>query len=259
MAAWSIVSRTTPNGYGWMLPDQLSPTAADIGEPDELNDVVEEPRRGRGRPRDPDLEARALSAALEVFGEKGWVAMTIDEVATRARVDKSSIYLRWPDKTSLLTDALREVQLGAAVEAAEGGAADGDLGEPVAEPLLRDYLIAHATRRANLYLSDAGIAMLRLYVEARAHPDVFADIRRRAITDFVLDERRRVEAAIQLVDGVPPMSTVQLLDAVEGAVFMHVLVTPPELVDRVRLNLADYIEHMVDNQLRAVGLSPLGS
>ncbi|HZL01963.1 MAG TPA: helix-turn-helix domain-containing protein [Cellulomonas sp.] len=240
------------------MPDQLSPTAADIGEPDEFDDVVEGPRRGRGRPRDPDLEARALSAALEVFGEKGWVAMTIDEVATRARVGKSSIYLRWPDKTSLLTDALRQVQLGVTVEAA-GGAADGDIGEPPAEPSLRDYLIVHATRRANLYLSDAGIAMLRLYVEARAHPDVFADIRRRAITDFVLDERRRVEAAIQLVDQVSPMSTVQLLDAVEGAVFIHVLVTPPELVDRVRRNLADYIEQMVDNQLRAVGLSPLGS
>src|SRR5659263_288824 len=212
VAATPDLSRSTPpppvvrwtilSGYGWRVPDQLSPTAADIGEP--------------------------------------------------------SIYLRWPDKTSLLTDALRQVQLGVTVEAA-GGAADGDIGEPPAEPSLRDYLIVHATRRANLYLSDAGIAMLRLYVEARAHPDVFADIRRRAITDFVLDERRRVEAAIQLVDQVSPMSTVQLLDAVEGAVFIRVLVTPPELVDRVRRNLADYIEQMVDNQLRAVGLSPLGS
>jgi AcrR family transcriptional regulator len=245
--------------YGGSVPDQLSPTAADIGEPDELDDVVVGRRRGRGRPRDPDLEARALSAALEVFGEKGWVAMTIDEVAARARVGKSSIYLRWPDKTSLLTDALRQVQLGVAVEATGDGVAVGELGEAPAEPSLRDYLIVHATRRANLYLSDAGIAMLRLYVEARAHPDVFADIRRGAITDFVLDERRRVEEAIRLVDRVSPMSTVQLLDAVEGAVFMHILVTPPELVDRVRLNLADYIEQMVDNQLRAVGLSPLGS
>jgi len=241
------------------VPNQLSQTPVDVGGPEEHDDVPDLPRRGRGRPRDPDLEARALRAALEVFGEKGWVAMTIDEVAARARVGKSSIYLRWPDKTSLLTDALRRVQLGEAVEAADDGLPDGNTDEPRAEPSLRDYLIVHATRRANLYLSDAGIAMLRLYVEARAHPEVFADIRRRAITDFVLDERRRVEEAIQLVDRVSPMSTVQLLDAVEGAVFIHILVTPPELVERVRQNLADYIEQMVDNQLRAVGLSPRGS
>jgi AcrR family transcriptional regulator len=257
--AITTVRRPVVCGYRGTVPDQLSPTTADVGEPDELDDAVEGPRRGRGRPRDPDLEARALSAALEVFGEKGWVAMTIDEVAARARVGKSSIYLRWPDKASLLTDALRQVQLGVAVQATGDGVAVGELGEPPAEPSLRDYLIVHATRRANLYLSDAGIAMLRLYVEARAHPDVFADIRRRAITDFVLDERRRVEEAIQLVDRVSPTATVQLLDAVEGAVFIHVLVTPPELVDRVRRSLAEYIEQMVDNQLRAVGLSPLGS
>lgn len=242
------------SGYRWNVRDELPPTPADVGEPDELEDAVDGPRRGRGRPRDPDLEARALSAALEVFGEKGWVAMTIDEVATRAHVGKSSIYLRWADKTSLLTDALRQVQAGAAVEAAVGAG-----NEPRVEPSLRDYLIEHATRRANLYLSDAGIAMLRLYVEARAHPDVFAEIRRRAITDFVLEERRRVEEAIRLADRVSPMSTVQLLDGVEGAIFMHVLVTPPELVERVRLHLADYVEQMVDNQLRAVGLSPRGS
>jgi AcrR family transcriptional regulator len=184
--------------------------------------------------------------------------MTIDEVAARARVGKSSIYLRWPDKTSLLTDALRRVQLEPD-RTSEDGTPGSDVDEPRAVPSLREYLVGHATRRAQLYLSDAGDAMLRLYVEARAHPEVFADIRRRTITDFVLDERRRVEEAVQHVDRMSPASTVQLLDAVEGAIFMHVLVTPPHLVERVRRSLAEYIEQMVDNQLRAVGLSPLGS
>ena len=36
------------------------------------------------------------------------------------------------------------------------------------------------------------VAMLRLYVEAWAFPELFADIRREAITGFVLTERRRV-------------------------------------------------------------------
>ncbi|MHB1489011.1 bacterial regulatory protein, tetR family [mine drainage metagenome] len=254
-------------------------TGTDPGLPD-----APEARRGPGRPRDPDLEARALEATLAVFGEKGWTGLTIEEVSSRAKVGKSSIYLRWKDKATLLAAALRHSQQepevdGAAAEAAGRGEAPDagrpdtavakatDPAHPVAGPsdppvvqTLREYLVAHATRRANLYLGPHGLAMLRLYVEARAYPDVFAEIRREAITEFVLEERHRVAAAIRAGDLAADASPVQILDAVEGAIFMHILVTPPHLVDRVRRNLPDYITTMVDNQLRAASpVSPRGT
>lgn len=217
-------------------------------------------RRRPGRPRDPQLEERALEATLQVFGEKGWTGFTIEEVSARARVGKSSIYLRWKDKETLLAAALRNTQQApeAASETADPSA-EADDEAPVPPTPLREYLTEHATRRANLYLGPHGLAMLRLYVEARAFPEVFTEIRREAITDFVLDERRRVEAAIREGDLSPDASPVQILDAIEGAVLMHVLVTPPHLVDRVRRDLPDYIEKMVDNQLRVGGpVSPGG-
>jgi len=246
-------------------------TGPDLDEPPEV-------RRGPGRPRDPDLEERALEATLAVFGEKGWTGLTIEEVSTRARVGKSSIYLRWKDKETLLAAALRHSQQEPETGETEtretgtretGTGADVDAppdappGAPVDAPVeqtLREYLVAHATRRANLYLGPHGLAMLRLYVEARAHPDVFAEIRREAITEFVLEERHRVAAAIRAGDLSADASPVLILDAVEGAIFMHILVTPPHLVDRVRRNLPDYIETMVDNQLRAASpVSPRGT
>jgi hypothetical protein len=54
---------------------------------------------------------------------------------------------------------------------------------------------------------------------------------------------------------------VHLLDAVEGAVFVHILVTPPHLMDRVRSSIRTYVEQLVDNQLRAAGapLTPPGT
>lgn len=238
----------------------IGPSADLAGEPSP------EARRGPGRPRDPQLEERALQATLQVFGEKGWTGFTIEEVSARARVGKSSIYLRWKDKETLLATALRNTQQ--APEAAPDPDDSGDSGDSAEEPAvetataptpLREYLIEHAMRRANLYLGPHGLAMLRLYVEARAFPEVFAEIRREAITEFVLDERRRVEAAIREGDLAPDASPVQILDAIEGAVLMHVLVTPPHLVDRVQRNLPDYIEKMVDNQLRVGGpVSPGG-
>lgn len=224
------------------------------------------------------LEERALRATTEVFGEKGWAGLTIDEVAARAHVGKSSIYLRWKDKETLLAAALRHTQqaVARAGTVTDGGASPADGAAPATAPAapdhapaveptpadagpitLRDYLVAHATSRAELYLATTGLAMLRLYVEARAHPEVFTDIRREAITDFVIEERRRVEEAVAQGELPPGTSPVQILDAIEGSVLMHILVTPPHLLDRVRTNLPEYIDQMVDAQLRAAGAVPL--
>ena len=95
--------------------------------------------------------------------------------------------------------------------------------------------------------------MLRLYAEARAHPEMFGEIREQAISRFVLDERQRVAEAIRAGVLPPGASPVRILDAVEGAIFMHLLVTPPQLLPRVRAGLDDYVQHMVDDQLRAAG------
>ncbi len=199
-----------------------------------------EDTRPPGRPRDPDLEARAHRAVLEVFGEKGWAGLTIDEVASRAHVGKSSIYLRWKDKAGLLAAALESIQ-------SDPGTGDGS--GPPGPGTLREFLVRHAHRRADLYLSGDGLAMLRLYVETRAFPEVFAQIRHTAMTRFVLSERRRVAQAIEHGELPSTASAVQLLDAIEGAILMHVLVTPPHPVEQVRAGLDDYIEHLVSAQL----------
>ncbi|MFC6343212.1 TetR/AcrR family transcriptional regulator [Nocardioides hankookensis] len=67
----------------------------------------ETPRRGRGRPRSPGAEQKILHAALEEYTEHGWAGFTMDGVARRAGVGKSTVYLRWPDKDALLTAAVR--------------------------------------------------------------------------------------------------------------------------------------------------------
>jgi len=234
------------------------------GDPQQPDDP-----RPAGRPRAHDLEERALRAALDEFGEKGWAGLSIAGVASRARVGKSSIYLRWPDKAALLADALRGVQaaplfpdIAGPGDETTAGADDAGPADAAADPTepalddeapssLRDFLVAHARRRADLYLGPDGLAMLRLYVEARAFPEPLADVRHEAITRFVLSERHRVERAVERGELPPDASAIHLLDAIEGSVLMHVLVTPPHLVDRVRRTLPEYIERMVDLQLAA--------
>lgn len=46
-----------------------------------------------------------LRAAVDELAEVGYGAFTIESVAARARVAKSTIYRHWPDKLVLIADA----------------------------------------------------------------------------------------------------------------------------------------------------------
>jgi AcrR family transcriptional regulator len=46
-----------------------------------------------------------LRAAVEELGERGFGSFTIESVAARAGVGKSTIYRHWPDKLALIADA----------------------------------------------------------------------------------------------------------------------------------------------------------
>lgn len=51
-----------------------------------------------------------LSAALDLFGEEGYGGLTIEAVAARAGVGKSTIYRHWSGKLGLIEDAIRTLK-----------------------------------------------------------------------------------------------------------------------------------------------------
>lgn len=70
-------------------------------------------RRPRGRPRSAAAEAAILDAALELFAERGLEGSTIEEIARRAGVGRSTVYRRWPTKQAVLVDAIARLRAGA--------------------------------------------------------------------------------------------------------------------------------------------------
>ena len=65
---------------------------------------------GAARRADPRVERSRrviLRAALDELGEAGYGAFTIESVAARARVGKSTIYRHWPDRVALIADAFQ--------------------------------------------------------------------------------------------------------------------------------------------------------
>jgi AcrR family transcriptional regulator len=80
-------------------------------------------RRARGKPR----ERAILSAVTGLLGEAGYEAMTMDAVAARAHVSKTTIYRRWPGKAELVRAAVDAHIAGRVVSARDAGSLRGDL------------------------------------------------------------------------------------------------------------------------------------
>ena len=69
-----------------------------------------EPRVGQQRPggRAARVRADVLRSVVELLDEVGYDKMSVEDVATRAGVHKTTIYRRWPTKAELVADAARE-------------------------------------------------------------------------------------------------------------------------------------------------------
>src|SRR6516162_11107754 len=59
-----------------------------------------------GRPRNPAVDQAVLRAALELFIEHGVPGASIERIAKRAGVAKTSIYRRWSSREALLAQAI---------------------------------------------------------------------------------------------------------------------------------------------------------
>jgi AcrR family transcriptional regulator len=64
-----------------------------------------DPSAPRGRPRSQQADRAILTATVELLADRGLAAMSIEEVAARAGVGKTTIYRRWPSKGLLALDA----------------------------------------------------------------------------------------------------------------------------------------------------------
>src|SRR5665647_58447 len=71
-----------------------------------VRDTTAETRAKPGRPRDPQVNEAIFAATLELLAEDGYAQLTIERIAARAGVGKASLYRRWPDKVSVVLEAV---------------------------------------------------------------------------------------------------------------------------------------------------------
>ncbi len=81
--------------------------------------------RGRGRPRSAAADEAILEATRTVLAEDGWAALTVEGVAARAGVAKTTVYRRFASRADLAVAAV--AQLVAAARTAPGSTAADDI------------------------------------------------------------------------------------------------------------------------------------
>lgn len=81
-------------------------------QPDPDPDIEPVVRKA-GRPRSARSHQAILDATLELFAEVGFQGLTIEGVAERAGVGKTTIYRRWSSKEDLIKDAVNQVRIEA--------------------------------------------------------------------------------------------------------------------------------------------------
>lgn len=74
-------------------------------------------RSGAGRPRDASIDDAVLDATLHRLARDGFAGLSLASVAADAGTSRPAIYRRWPDKESLVIDAIARLAQVAPPEA----------------------------------------------------------------------------------------------------------------------------------------------
>ncbi len=194
------------------------------------------PSGSRGRPRDARCDAALIDATAELLAEVGYDGLTMEAVAARAGVAKTTLYRRWSSKNRLVADAFEA--------RARAAAAVPDSGE------LRQDLVTHLHEvRHRLVGTPGGRAVLGLLGVAGREPELAQLLRDGFVTVRRAAAAQILERAAARGDTRPDLDVDLVLDLLLAPVYYRLLVSGQPVTD-------DYLDALVDAVLPSV-LVPL--
>src|SRR5512140_1933397 len=131
----------------------------------------------RGRPRSQEADRAILTATVDLLAERGLAAMSIEEVAARAGVGKTTIYRRWPSKgllarvRAVTQTAMGPMLTGLIAEAQHDPELRGAWRDRVLEPLRQQHrvMLDRAIARGEIAASVDRDVVLDLFFGAAEH------------------------------------------------------------------------------------------
>ena len=182
----------------------------------------------RGRPRSEEADRAILRAATELLAERGLHGLSIEEVASRAGVAKTTIYRRWNSRGTLALDAFL---------------AEFKALQPLPDTgILRDDLLAalRAWVRA-VTRTSAGRILAGLIAEAQHDPELADAWRARVVEALRAQHRIMLRRAIDRGQLPADTDTEVALDLLYGAAYHRLLNGHQPLNDTFARNVVEVI------------------
>jgi AcrR family transcriptional regulator len=192
----------------------------------------------RGRPRSERSHRAILDATNRLLDERGFVDLTIEEVAQRAKVSKSTIYRRWPTKGTLVFEAFSADFLGRQ-PLPDTGSLHGDL-----LAALRSWIkVVKGTVR--------GRTLVGLIAEVQRDSELAEVWRERFIGPVRDHHRLMVDRGLERGEVSPDADPDVILDLLYGAAYHRLLQSHLPLTDRFAVAVVDTLVTGVHPEHRA--------
>lgn len=213
---------------------------------------VTQTRRDAGRPRGTPVIDAVLAAARDEIIDAGVDRLSVDRVAQRAQVNKTSVYRRWPTREALIAAAMEGML--------------NDLNTTADTGTLRGDLLAILMPIAALAAKPEGAALLRAAMSSPAAEEIAALAARKfAANTPILSEI--IKRGIQHGEWDPQLAPELLIFTIVGAIIHRTLLEHAdptgnwlEAVIDLTLNGATPRQHQRPNRaIRASDPPPLGS
>jgi AcrR family transcriptional regulator len=165
---------------------------------------------GRGRPRDRALDERILEQVIALLGARGYTGLTLDELAVRSGVAKTTILRRWPSKAAVAAAGVERLALQS-VDVPDSGILEADL-----------LALLHGAVEA--FVRGRGQFIARLIREAGHHPEI-AELLHTVIHTRRQAYRRVLALAIARGELAPSVDQDLLIDLLIGPIWTRMLIT----------------------------------
>ena len=184
---------------------------------------------GRGRPRDGALDDRILEQVLDLLGSRGYAGLTLDELAARSGVAKSTILRRWPSKAAVSAAGVERLALQS-VDVPDFGTLHRDL-----------HALMHGA--VDTFVRGRGQFVPRLMREAGHHPEI-TDLLHAVLHTRRQAYRRVLARAIARGELDPTVDQELVIDMLIGPVWTRLLITRDPIT-------RDYVDAIVQMVLTA--------
>ena len=177
--------------------------------------------RPPGRPRDPEVDRAILEATIELLADDGFGGLSIEAVAARAGVGKTTVYRRWPSKIPLVVDALSHMKTPTSVVIPD-------------EMTTRDALVRVLSELVRAQGNEPTSRILAGLVDAMSRDAELAD----AVRTGLVSSRRKVvvglvERGIARGEIRPDVDAEVVADLLGGPIVMRTLITGRPVTQRL--------------------------